>query len=117
MAKRQRTESVQEKLIERQAERGTFNGIPRHHSIVTITGAELKQGDLIVTRINPRTGKATSTQEIREIEHRVRGCGNVHVNKKDCYDNIGKVDILVKLTAEEEAALLGFGDLEDDYKV
>lgn len=117
MAKRQRRDSEQERRIENE-KMGQDNiggastksrgkgGKPKPQTyswFVTIPVPDLRIGDFIATKVNERTGQVHGRMEVREIEPMARGCRNLHVNGKDCYDRSATVRIVK--TAKVEAVL------------
>jgi hypothetical protein len=111
MAKRQRHDSIQERMVEHLDEkRVATKKKPNVISyFITIPVEDLRVGDIIATKVNARTGQVLARQEVREIDGCARGCRNVHVNGKDCYDRCSTVNIVQSSRAEEGDVLLPDG--------
>lgn len=108
MAKRQRRDSQQERAAEKLDVTSTPSKERKaatYSFCVEIPVPNLRVGDFIATKVNERTGQVVARQEVKEIEPMARGCRNLHVNGKDCYDRCSTVRI-VKTTKVAPGAVV-----------
>lgn len=103
MARKQRRDSVQEKAVTRDAPKAEAL-IPKEHYVAYVSPEELQLGDVIVTvfkrQKDPAAPKrAFKAEKVKEIDHFVRGCRQIHVNNDQCWDRCAQVPIVASMAS------------------